>query len=76
MQMQAFRSRVAALDHRERALAVLAQLHDSWPQGLLHFHRISNPPPDFRVELKCTVFPRPVEAKQRTLCVPRTFDAI
>ena len=33
--MQAFRSRVAALDHHERALAVLAQLHDTRPQRLL-----------------------------------------
>jgi hypothetical protein len=75
IQMQPFRSRVAALDHHERALAVLVQPHDSRPQRLLHFHRISNPPPDFRVETKCTLFSRPEEARRRTSCVPKTFGA-
>ena len=49
MQMQiSSRSRVAALDHHERALAVLAQLHDSRPQWLLHFHGVRDASPGFR----------------------------
>jgi len=49
MQMQMLsQSWVAALDHHERALAVLAQLHDSRPQGLLHFHSIGDASPGLR----------------------------
>ena len=42
------RSRVAALDHHERALAVLAQLHHSRSKRLLHFHRVRDSSPGFR----------------------------